>query len=82
MICFLLLNSDGFIFVDELLAHGQFSSFSVEDVERVVATNDKQRFKLQNHPENGHLQIRANQGHTVQVSEEPSISRYVQDTAL
>ncbi|XP_053091635.1 tRNA 2'-phosphotransferase 1 isoform X2 [Pangasianodon hypophthalmus] len=63
------MGSDGFILVDELLAHGQFRSFSLEDIERVVATNDKQRFKLQNHPENGCLQIRANQGHTVQVED-------------
>ncbi|KAF7707497.1 tRNA 2'-phosphotransferase 1 [Silurus meridionalis] len=61
------MGSDGFVFVDELLTHGQFQSFSVEEIERVVATNDKQRFKLQTHPENGRLQIRANQGHTVQV---------------
>ncbi|KAB5571422.1 hypothetical protein PHYPO_G00224800 [Pangasianodon hypophthalmus] len=63
------MGSDGFILVDELLAHGQFRSFSLEDIERVVATNDKQRFKLQSHPENGCLQIRANQGHTVQVED-------------
>ncbi|XP_072518980.1 tRNA 2'-phosphotransferase 1 isoform X1 [Salminus brasiliensis] len=63
------MSSDGFILVDELLAHQQFSSFSLEDLERVVATNDKQRFKLQHHPENGCLQIRANQGHSVQVED-------------
>uniref|UniRef100_A0A672QZV9 2'-phosphotransferase n=1 Tax=Sinocyclocheilus grahami TaxID=75366 RepID=A0A672QZV9_SINGR len=64
----LQMNSDGFVFVEELLAHQQFRSFSLEDVERVVATNDKQRFKLCNHPEDGRLQIRANQGHSVKVS--------------
>ncbi|XP_076877460.1 tRNA 2'-phosphotransferase 1 [Brachyhypopomus gauderio] len=63
------MSSDGFIFVDELLSHQHFSSFSLEDVERVVATNDKQRFKLQNHPESGRVQIRANQGHSVQVED-------------
>ncbi|TSK28116.1 tRNA 2'-phosphotransferase 1 [Bagarius yarrelli] len=63
------MGSDGFVFMDQLLAHKQFSSFSLKDVERVVATNDKQRFKLQNHPDNGRLQIRANQGHTVQVED-------------
>ncbi|XP_053361686.1 tRNA 2'-phosphotransferase 1 [Clarias gariepinus] len=63
------MGSDGFVFVDELLAHGQFRSFALEDVERVATTNDKQRFKLQNHPESGRLQIRANQGHTVQVED-------------
>ncbi|XP_016332488.1 tRNA 2'-phosphotransferase 1-like isoform X1 [Sinocyclocheilus anshuiensis] len=65
----LQMNSDGFVFVEELLAHKQFHSFSLEDVERVVATNDKQRFKLCHHPEDGHLQIRANQGHSVQVTD-------------
>ncbi|KAK5864696.1 hypothetical protein PBY51_015917 [Eleginops maclovinus] len=62
----LQINSDGFMFVDDLLAHMQFSSYSLEDVERVVATNDKQRFKLRQ-LEDGRLQIRASQGHSVQV---------------
>lgn len=59
---------DGFLFVEQLLAHPQFRSYSLEDVERVVATNDKQRFKLRPHPEDGRLQIRASQGHTIQVN--------------
>ncbi|KAJ8282839.1 hypothetical protein COCON_G00053580 [Conger conger] len=63
------MSSDGFLFVEDLLSHHQFRSFSLEDVERVVANNDKQRFKLRPHPEDGRLQIRANQGHTVQVAE-------------
>lgn len=61
------MNADGFLYVEDLLAHPQFRSFSLEDMERVVATNDKQRFKLRPHPENKRLQIRANQGHSVQV---------------
>ncbi|KAF7667599.1 hypothetical protein LDENG_00053570 [Lucifuga dentata] len=61
------VGADGFVFVEELLAHQQFRSYSLEDVERVVATNDKQRFKLRPHPEDGRLQIRANQGHSMQV---------------
>ncbi|XP_032384177.1 tRNA 2'-phosphotransferase 1 isoform X2 [Etheostoma spectabile] len=63
----LQMGTDGFVFVEELLAHPQFRSYSLEDVERVVATNDKQRFKLLPHPEDGRLQIRASQGHSVQV---------------
>ncbi|KAM3867134.1 tRNA 2'-phosphotransferase 1 [Diretmus argenteus] len=61
------MSADGFLFVEDLLAHPQFRSYSSEDVERVVATNDKQRFKLRPHPDDGRLQIRANQGHSVQV---------------
>lgn len=63
------INSDGFMYVDDLLTHPQFRSFSPEDVERVVASNDKQRFKLRSHPDNGRLQIRANQGHSLQVAD-------------
>lgn len=59
---------DGFLFVEELLTHPQFRAYSVEDVERVVATNDKQRFKLRPHTEDGRLQIRASQGHSIQVN--------------
>ncbi|XP_056144637.1 tRNA 2'-phosphotransferase 1 [Lampris incognitus] len=60
-------SADGFLSVEDLLTHQQFRSYSLEDMERVVATNDKQRFKLRPHPQDGRLQIRANQGHTVQV---------------
>ncbi|XP_058505319.1 tRNA 2'-phosphotransferase 1 [Solea solea] len=63
------MGTDGFLFVEELLAHPQFHPYSVEDVEKVVTTNDKQRFKLRSHPEDGRLQIRANQGHSVQVGD-------------
>ncbi|KAM6924307.1 tRNA 2'-phosphotransferase 1 [Xenentodon cancila] len=63
----LQMSTDGFLYVEDLLAHPQFHSYMSEDVERVVATNDKQRFKLRSHPEDGRLQIRANQGHSVEV---------------
>uniref|UniRef100_UPI0037E798B9 tRNA 2'-phosphotransferase 1 isoform X2 n=1 Tax=Semicossyphus pulcher TaxID=241346 RepID=UPI0037E798B9 len=65
----LQMGTDGFLFVEELLAHPQFRSYSLEDVKRVVATNDKQRFKLRSHPEDGRLQIRASQGHSLQVTD-------------
>ncbi|XP_068571055.1 tRNA 2'-phosphotransferase 1 [Cebidichthys violaceus] len=65
----LQMGTDGFMFVEELLAHPQFRSYSLEDVERVVATNEKQRFKLCPHPEDGRLQIRASQGHSLQVTD-------------
>ncbi|KAJ0002892.1 hypothetical protein NQD34_008041, partial [Periophthalmus magnuspinnatus] len=61
--------SDGFLYVEDLLAHPQFRSWCLDDVKRVVESNDKQRFKLQPHAENGRLQIRANQGHSLQVKD-------------
>lgn len=42
--------------------------FTVSDIQRVVAENDKQRFSLRTHPISGKLQIKANQGHSINVS--------------
>ena len=64
---FLLFSTGGFLYVDEILKHRKAKDWSVRDVERVVATNDKQRFHLEPHPDNGRLRIRANQGHSMAV---------------
>ncbi|XP_042295438.1 tRNA 2'-phosphotransferase 1 isoform X2 [Sceloporus undulatus] len=61
--------ADGFVDVAEILRLPQFKAWSLEDIQRVVETNEKQRFALRPHPSGGHLQIRANQGHSLQVSE-------------
>ena len=57
----------GFIAVEEILGLEEFQkkNATVEDIERVVANNDKQRFALKD--DNGMLYIRANQGHTMDV---------------
>ncbi|XP_004596930.2 tRNA 2'-phosphotransferase 1 [Ochotona princeps] len=61
------MGPDGFVSLDTLLQLPQFRGFSFEDVQRVVATNGKQRFTLQpGDPKSGPL-IRANQGHSLQV---------------
>lgn len=63
------IGADGFVSVDAILGHRQFGRYTVQDVQRVVQTNDKQRFTLSAHPHTGALLIRANQGHSVQVEE-------------
>lgn len=64
--------------MEELLTHPQFRAYSLEDVERVVVTNDKQRFKLRPSPEDGRLQIKASQGHSIKVDgvEQPQMVQY------
>lgn len=54
--------------MDDLLKLRQFQRYSEDDVKKVVAENDKKRFALRNDPETDRLQIRANQGHTMEVS--------------
>ncbi|KAM4721983.1 tRNA 2'-phosphotransferase 1 [Rhinophrynus dorsalis] len=64
------LGTDGFVPVSSLLILPQFRSFSQGDIERVVRSNDKQRFTLRHSDHEGALEIRANQGHSLQVEVE------------
>ncbi|XP_006861052.1 PREDICTED: tRNA 2'-phosphotransferase 1 isoform X2 [Chrysochloris asiatica] len=61
------LGADGFVPLRALLQLPQFHHFSAEDVQRVVNTNEKQRFTLQPGDSSTGLLIRANQGHSLQV---------------
>ncbi|XP_069750287.1 tRNA 2'-phosphotransferase 1 isoform X3 [Narcine bancroftii] len=62
-------TADGFLEVEAILKHPHYTQYTEQDVRRVVDTNTKQRFTLRTHPESGALQIRANQGHTLQVED-------------
>ena len=57
--------------MDDLLKLRQFQRYSEDDIKKVVAENDKKRFALRNDPTTERLQIRANQGHTMEVSMVP-----------
>lgn len=59
----------GFVFVDELLKLRQFKRYSENEVRKVVDDNDKKRFALRLDPLTNRLQIRANQGHTIEVDD-------------
>ena len=57
------IDSSGYVDVEHVLKLPRFAGYTVKQVEEVVKLNDKQRFSLKT--QNGRLQIRANQGHTV-----------------
>jgi 2'-phosphotransferase len=57
------LDNKGFAEVDELLKNKQFENYTLEDIQRVVDTNDKKRFVLE--LDGGRLKIRACQGHSL-----------------
>ena len=66
------LASDGYVALNDVLSldhprficvHNNTPKYTVEDVERVVRENDKQRFKLEY--KDNVLCIRANQGHSI-----------------
>ena len=54
--------------MSDILALKNGRRYSEDDVRRVVANCSKQRFALRQHPTSGQLQIRANQGHSMQAS--------------
>lgn len=74
------MTPDGYVPVDLVLQHSLFRGYTLQDIEAVVATNDKQRFHLCQRPrfnykdaiqldesvEANVLCIRANQGHSLQ----------------
>lgn len=63
----LTLSSEGFVPISEILNHRHIrGTYKLEDIERVVAANDKQRFLLRQR--DNVLEIRANQGHSLPVS--------------
>ena len=63
------IGADGFVDVTDIEQRRRFrDKFTVADIQCVVAENDKQRFTLRKHPVSGKLQIKANQGHSIHVS--------------
>lgn len=63
------IGADGFVDVADIEQHRRFRGrFTIADIQYVVAENDKQRFTLRTHPVSGKLQIKANQGHSIQAS--------------
>lgn len=64
----LKITEDGYVDVSAVLEHKAFKQYSQDDIERVVAENEKQRFSLRTCSSSGKLQICANQGHSFHVS--------------
>lgn len=73
----LQIRSDGCIRLDELLQRPKLKGFTREDIYRVVAENEKQRFALVEEKEADGTPvvfIRANQGHTLKQVEQPDLT--------
>ena len=60
--------SGGFLYVDDLLQSKHFLGVDTETIKSIVENCNKQRFSLENDTDTGRLKIRANQGHSLQVS--------------
>ena len=65
-----IARTTGFVECEAILKHPRFQNYSIDDIQQVCAKNDKQRFCIRQHPNNPNkLQIRANQGHSIETVE-------------
>ncbi|RDA84526.1 hypothetical protein CP532_1510 [Ophiocordyceps camponoti-leonardi (nom. inval.)] len=69
------LDSEGFAPLNEVLAWGPIRSLgvTVDDIQRVVETNDKKRYGLKRTPSSSTYLIRANQGHSIKLEGSSSL---------
>ena len=66
------MGSDGYVRLADILARRNFAGVTVEDIQRVVTNNDKQRFRMEEResPDSKkELYIKATQGHTLKVAD-------------
>jgi 2'-phosphotransferase len=63
----LSMDPAGFVLLEEILQHNRIKSHrtTLSDIRRIVDSNDKKRFTLEENPETGKLRICANQGHSI-----------------
>lgn len=59
------IRQDGFVCIEDLLRNNKFQTYTFDDIQRVVAENNKKRFAIKNFDD--HWYIRANQGHSIEV---------------
>lgn len=58
----------GFLWVDDILRRNEYQDFTFDNIKHVVDTNDKKRFSLVRDESTGRYKIRANQGHSLEVT--------------
>jgi len=61
------LQSDGYVFVDDVLKHPTFANtYTIDDVHQCVESDGKKRFGLKIDEVTGKEMIRAHQGHSIE----------------
>ncbi|CAH1965669.1 unnamed protein product [Acanthoscelides obtectus] len=69
----LRISADGYIKVSDILKHRKLKGkYNIDDIKRIVETNNKQRFSLRC-GEHSELEICANQGHSLQCVTETAL---------
>ncbi|KAG4096434.1 phosphotransferase KptA/Tpt1 [Neocallimastix lanati (nom. inval.)] len=61
----LQMDDEGYVKLDDILKLGRFKQVTFEDIQKIVETNDKKRYKMKF--EDGSWYIKANQGHSIKL---------------
>jgi len=65
----LQFQSDGYVFVDDVLEHPRFANkYTIDDIRQCVEIDDKKRFGLKIDEITGKEMIRAHQGHSLEAA--------------
>lgn len=60
------MRADGYINVEELLQHPNYRrDFNMDILHHIVVSDPKQRYTMRRNPDKGYFEIRANQGHSL-----------------
>ncbi|EFP76738.2 uncharacterized protein PGTG_02199 [Puccinia graminis f. sp. tritici CRL 75-36-700-3] len=81
----LVIRADGCIRLDDLLKRPKLKNYTIDDVRRVVAENEKQRFALvDEQAADGSIvnYIRANQGHSIKEVDQPDLTPLIDPIEL
>jgi 2'-phosphotransferase len=70
----LKVRQDGFVRVKDLLGLKDFQSYNLESLQRIVAEDEKKRYKMMM-DESGEFYIRANQGHSFGIKDDLMLTR-------
>jgi RNA:NAD 2'-phosphotransferase (TPT1/KptA family) len=61
----IMIRPDGYVKITAVLGHPKFKDFTLDDIIKVVETNEKKRFEILEDDEGQKVYIRAVQGHSI-----------------
>lgn len=78
------ISAEGYVEIQDLLKHPSFSEYILSDIVRVVNTNSKRRYKIRVNPVTDNQEIKANQGHSIRISDEEltPITQQIHETVV
>ncbi|XP_037959890.1 putative tRNA 2'-phosphotransferase [Teleopsis dalmanni] len=74
------IQPDGFLATSAIFTHTKFKNYNIVILKKIVETDQKQRYTLRFNPNLGDYEIRANQGHSMEIVQSDSCLEKVTDS--